>query len=308
MFSRIQRLAALAAFAVFAIGAAPAHAQATKVALGYIPVSDWLPAFVAKEKGMFDKRGLDVTMTKIAIISNIPPALMAGSLNIGTSTAPVLIDGVEAGLDLASIAGGSRFVKNPSIFSVVVRTGLDVKSAKDLEGKRVGVPGVRSAGDLLFRKWLLDRGVQPSKVNIVEASFPQMRDLVKGGTLDAVAVLEPFRSRMVSDQTGYRLADYVADVNPDVLGGVWIARREWLAAHPKAAQAFRDALTDAIDFIGKNADEAKAIEVKYTGFNTAFLPPYRVPVTEADFDFYTRTAREVGYLKNAVDASRLMAR
>jgi len=302
-----KRLTGLIAGVALVAGATVAHAQPTKVAIGFIPVSDWLPAFVAKDKGFFDKNGLDVTMTKIGIISNIPSALMSGSLNIGSSTVPVVLDAVEAGLDINALAGGTRFVKDPSIFSVVVKTGLPVKSAKDLEGKRVGVPGLRSAGDLLFRKWLLDKGVQPSKVNIVEAPFPQMRDLLKAGTLDAVAVLEPFRGRMVEDQTGFRLSDYVAEVNPDLLGGVWIARKEWLTANPKVAGAFRNSLKEAIDYIAKNPADAKAIEIKYTGFNTAFLPPYVIPVSKGDFEFFTKAAREVGYLKNNIDVTKIIA-
>jgi len=302
-----KRLMGLIAGVALVAGATVAHAQPTKVAIGFIPVSDWLPAFVAKEKGFFDKNGLDVTMTKIGIISNIPSALMSGSLNIGSSTVPVVLDAVEAGLDINALAGGTRFVKDPSIFSVVVKTGLPVKSAKDLEGKRVGVPGLRSAGDLLFRKWLLDKGVQPSKVNIVEAPFPQMRDLLKAGTLDAVAVLEPFRGRMVEDQTGFRLSDYVAEVNPDLLGGVWIARKEWLTENPKVAGAFRNSLKEAIDYIAKNPADAKAIEIKYTGFNTAFLPPYVIPVSKGDFEFFTKAAREVGYLKNNIDVTKIIA-
>lgn len=303
MLKKLMRVLLLTLLAQTATLAA---AQATKVAVGYVPAGDWLPALVAKDKGFFDKRGLDVTLTKVAIISNIPAALMSDSLNIGVSTPTVLIDAAESGLDLAAISGGTRFVKNPAIFSVVVRTGVTVKTAKDLEGKRLGVPGMRSIADVLLRKWLLDNGVQPSKVNLVEASFPQMKDLLKGGTVDAVAVLEPFRSRIVADQTGYRLADYVAEVNPDLLGGVWVARRQWLTANPKAAQAFRDALSEAADFIGKNTEEARAIELKYLGFTTPVALPYAVGLNPADFELYGRFAREVGYLQKPVDGSKFI--
>ncbi|MBL0423350.1 ABC transporter substrate-binding protein [Ramlibacter sp. AW1] len=302
---QIARLLGMATLGLASLGAS---AQATKVNVGYVPAGDWVPALVAKDKGIFDKHGLDVTLTKVAIISNIPAALMSGSLQIGVSTPTVLIDTADSGLDMAAIAGGTRFVKDPAIFSVVVRNGLTVKSAKDLEGKRVGVPGMRSIADVLLRKWLLDQGVQPSKVNLVEASFPQMKDLLKGGTVDAVAVLEPFRSRIVSDQTGYRLADYVAEVNPDLLGGIWVARQQWLNANPKAAQAFRASLTEAIEFMRKNPDEAKAIEAKHLGFTTPVALPYSVSLNPADFEVYGRIGREVGYLQKPVDGSRLMAK
>lgn len=305
MLKTLARLTATFAIVLLAI---PALAQTTKINVGYVPAGDWLPALVAKDKGFFDKRNLDVTLTKVAIISNIPSAILSGSLQLGASTPTVLIDAAEGGLPLVGIAGATRFVKNPAIFSVVVRQGVTVANAKDLEGKRVGVPGLRSIADVLFRKWLLDKGVNVSRVNIVEAPFPQMKDLLKGGTLDAVAVLEPFRSRIVSDNTGYRLADYVAEVNPDVLGGVWIGQREWAAANPRALGAFRESLAEAIEFIKSNNDEAKAIEAKYLGFSTPVLLPYSLPVSHADLDTYVRYARDVGYLTKPVDVGQMLAR
>ncbi|WP_342130866.1 ABC transporter substrate-binding protein [Hydrogenophaga sp. OTU3427] len=305
MFKPLIRLFAALAVTLGAIGVS---AQTTKLNVGYVPAGDWLPALVAKDKGLFDKRNLDVTLTKVAIISNVPSAILSGSLHLGVSTPTVLIDAADAGLPLVGVAGGTRFVKNPAIFSVVVRQGLTATSAKDLEGKRVGVPGLRSIADVLFRKWLLDKGVNLARVNIVEAPFPQMRDLLKGGTLDAVAVLEPFRSRIVADNTGFRLADYVAEVNPDVLGGVWVGQREWALANPRAVTAFRESLAEAIDFIKTNNEEARAIELKYLGFSTPVLLPYSLPVSNADLETYVRYAREVGYLSKPVDVSQMLVR
>jgi NitT/TauT family transport system substrate-binding protein len=305
MLNAFKRLLAILSFVAVATSAS---AQATKINLGYVPAGDWLPALVAKDKGYFDKRHLDVSLTKVAIISNIPSAILSGSLQVGVSTPTVLIDAADAGLPLVGIAGGTRFVKNPSIFSVVVRQGVVATSAKDLEGKRVGVPGVRSIADVLFRKWLLDKGVNPARVTIVEAPFPQMKDLLKGGTIDAVAVLEPFRSRIVADNTGFRLADYVAEVNPDVLGGVWIAQRQWASANPKAMTAFRESLAEAIEFIKSNTEEARAIESKYLGFSTPVLLPYSLSVSHADLEIYVKYARDVGYLTKQVDVGQMLAR
>lgn len=296
------------AAAALAASAASAQAQPVKINVGYVPAGDWLPALVAEDKGFFDKRGIDVTLTRIAIVSNIPPAIISGSLQIGVSTPTVLIDGAESGLGLVAIAGGTRFVKSPAIFSIVARTGVEIKSAKDLEGKKIGVPGLRSVADVLLRKWLLDRGVQPSRVTFVETPFPQMRDLLRGGTVDAVAVLEPFRGRIVADNTGYRVSDYVAEVNPDLLGGVWVAQRDWVAANPRAVAGFRAAIADAVEFIRANPEEARAIEQKYLGFSTPFLLPFSLPISPSDIETYVRFAREVGYLNRTIDPAQLIAR
>src|SRR5690606_28234089 len=204
--------------AVAGFGLGVAAAEPVKVAVGYPPAADWLPAMVAKDTGIFDKNGLDVSLSKIVIVSNIPAAIMSGSLNIGATTPTALIDTSMSGLDLVAVAGATRFTKDAAFFSVVAREGADIKTAKDLEGKKVGVPGIRSVADVLFRKWLIDKGADVSKVAIVEAPFPQMKDLLKAGTIDAVPVLEPFRTAIVSDKTGYRVAEYIAEVNEDILG------------------------------------------------------------------------------------------
>lgn len=283
-------------------------AAQTKLQVGYIPAADWLPVLVAKDAGLFQKRQLDVTLTKVALGSNMPAALMSGSLDIGASTPPVLIDTAVAGLGLVGLVGTSRLVKNPALFALVARTGVKVESARDLVGKRVGVPGLRATGDLMLRKWLMDRGVQPSSVVFVEAPFPQMKDLLKAGTLDVVVVVEPFRSRIVGDGTGYWLADFVADVNPDLAAGVWVAKREWAVANARTIQAFREALVEATAFIEQQRDAARAIELKYLGFNSPVLPAFNPALSAADLNAYVAVAKAVGYLQGPVDAEKLVLR
>ena len=80
------RMTQLLGFAVMMLACAsaaiPALAQ-TKLNVGYVPTSDFLPAFVAKDVGIFEKRKLDVTLTRVALAPNVPPAIIAGSLQIG---------------------------------------------------------------------------------------------------------------------------------------------------------------------------------------------------------------------------------
>ena len=54
-------------------------------------------------------------------MSNIPPALVAGSLQIGMSTATVLLQAVDGGIDLNVVAGATRMLKDNPTISLVVR-------------------------------------------------------------------------------------------------------------------------------------------------------------------------------------------
>ena len=47
--------------AVAGLGLGVAAAEPVKVAVGYPPAADWLPSMEAKDTGIYDKNGLDVT-------------------------------------------------------------------------------------------------------------------------------------------------------------------------------------------------------------------------------------------------------
>ena len=87
-----------------AVLAGNASAQ-QKITIGGTPNSGPATAMVAVEEGIFQKHGLDATYTLIAINPSIPPALLAGSLQIGIPTPTTFLQAVDGGLDLVVIAG-----------------------------------------------------------------------------------------------------------------------------------------------------------------------------------------------------------
>lgn len=304
---KVGGLITACALIALAISGSAANAQ-TKVNIGYTAGGDFLPAFVAKEKGMFEKHGLDVTLTRIALASTIPAALMAKSVQIGTGTGPGLLQAAEGGLDLVAVSGAARQKRDNPTVSVLARKQANILSPADFKGKKVGVPGLNSVIDVVLRKWLKDKGVVIDSVTFVEASFPQMNDLLRGGTLDAVAVLEPFRSKILADGNGIKVADYFSDVQDGMIFGFWIATRTWADANPAAVKGLRDASNEAIAYIKANPDEAKEIEAKYLVVKFPGFSSFDVEIKPADLQAYAAIGKELGLLRKGVDAAHLIAK
>ncbi len=63
-------------------------------------------------------------------------------------------------------------------------------------GKKIGVPGFNGIVDLLTRQWIQSAGGDAKKVTYIELQFPAMGDALKSGLVDAVALLDPFYSRI----------------------------------------------------------------------------------------------------------------
>ena len=181
----------------------------------------------------------------------------------------------EGGLDLVGIAGATRMVKaNPSM-SLVVRKGVDIKTAADVKGKKIGVPGVNSVADVMFRKWLKNNGVKLEDVTFIETPFPQMPDLLKGGTVDGVVAVEPIRSRIVGSDIGYRIPEefYVA-VHPDYAADVLVGdRARGRKRTRRSSRISAPACAEGLAFVKANPEKAKEIEKKYLGFNTPVFRP-----------------------------------
>ncbi|MDB5551365.1 MAG: hypothetical protein JWL86_1349 [Rhizobium sp.] len=283
-----------------------ASADATSITLGYGLAADFIPAFVAKEEGFFQKNGLDVTLTSFPNTSVIVPTIISGSVQIGASTPPNLVLAAQGGLDIVDISGAARLTKSDPRTNLLTRAGFSVKTASDLSGKKVGVPGINSILDMFFRKWLLNNGVALNKVIVVEAPFARMGDLLKSGQIDAAVAIEPLLGRIVGSGSASPSVDFLSEVDPDVLGALWASTRAWADANPKTVLAFRQSLAQSLDLIKSDPEKARAIENKYLHFNGRTFPTFSLETKVEDFTSVIKVATDLGLLTEKVDAKTLI--
>jgi NitT/TauT family transport system substrate-binding protein len=284
-----------------------ATANPLKVNIGYATAADYLPAFVSKENGCFAANGIDAQFTRIPVTTNMPAAIIADTLQIGANTATLFLPAVENGLDLVAIAGGTHLLKGNETLSLVTSKTLMVKSGKDVIGKKIGVPGINSVADVVFRKWLKNEGVNPSQITIVETPFPQMKDLIKAGTIDGAIAVEPIRSSIVNDGVGQRAqVEYHSSVMPKSILAFWTASRKWADKNPQIIATFQKCLKDGIAWIDANPTQAKEIEKKYLGFNTPARPDWNVDISGDDFNSFVDLNIEFGVMKKRTDANTLV--
>ncbi len=298
-------------FATFALvgllASTSALAQQAKMAIGYPPSIDLLPAMVAADNGCLAGEGLDAELVKIPVVTSIPPALLSGSLQIGMSTATNMLPAVENGLDLVVVAGSSRSIEGNEGISIVSAPGKSVNSAKDVEGMTVGVPGIMSVGDLMFRKWLRLGGVDDTKVTFVEAPFPRMPELLKSGTVDAVLAAEPIRTALIANKIGELAGtEYYGATNPDMTLTFWIASGEWARANPKAIASFQKCMEAAVEQIGTDLEGNQASMKKYLNFSTDAKRDWSAKITKEDLDAYVEVAKEFDMLRGDIDTEKLI--
>jgi NitT/TauT family transport system substrate-binding protein len=303
---------AVAMFVAFGLtlAAGPTVAQQkVAVRVAFIPVITWLPALVAKDEGIFDANGLDVTFTKFPTIVNLP-ATLGRQFDLVPTTAPDLLNAVASGLNVAAVAGETVETANNKSYQVLIRSDSGINSPKDLAGKRVAGPGIGSVMHLALLYWVKQDGGDPRAVIGVEAQFPVMGDMLKSGRVDAVEQLEPFVGQMLG--AGFKsLGDPLLAVADPVLFPFWIADADWARANRGVLRKYVTSLEQGLKVIKSDDAKARAVLAKYSGLPEAVIaripiPAYDFTITPAQLDVWRSMMLTQGYPLANLDIARIV--
>jgi NitT/TauT family transport system substrate-binding protein len=255
---------------------------ATKVVMLYNATSAYSASYIAKEEGYFEKHGLDFDFSLTTNTTMTPAALMSETVQLGGITPPMILQANEQGLDLVVVAGGTATPDPAGTSGMLARTDSGIKTAQDMVGRKVGVPGLGGTFDILAKKWAESKGVDFRKVNWVEVPFTRMGDTMKAGLVDVVSATLPFYARIVDGRIGYDVGDLFSGVPDGSLLAFYGASREWVRKNPEAVKGLRAALDDAVTFIAdpSHATVVQTILAKYTKLPVGAEPP-PVPTTLA---------------------------
>jgi len=275
---------------------AQTHVTPTPLTIGYTAGSAMVPVLIANQQGLFAKHGIAPKLVQLAFTAITPQALAGGTIDIGVGTAPVLLTAFAGGLDMVAVSGLTRQVADRPVASLMIRTGLDITAPAGLADHTIAVAGLNGIFDVLLHAWLDKVGVPAARLHIIELPFLRMEDAMRTKTVDAVAVVEPFRSRILAAGTGSRLADFVAELAPDVVDTFWMARGDWARSHTDVIAAFRAALADGMEITLNDRPAAQAIEKSAFGAVASVVPTYSTSITADDLAFYGGLALKQGLL------------
>lgn len=288
---------------------ANAQETLTKVRAAYVPVATWLPAWVAKAEGIFEKHGLDVTLTPIQNLSLLP-GTVGRQFEFAASTAPDLLKAVAGGLDVVATAGEAIETKTNPTMQLIVRKDSNINGPMDLKGKVIAAPTLGAVMHAATLYWLKKNGVDPSSIRGVEVPFPNMGDQLKAGSVDAAEGLVPFTTAMLA-AGNVSLGDPMIAVGDDVVFPFWISSGAWAHANTATIKAWIDALTESKRYMDERPEEARTVLQQYSRLPPDIvqkvpLPTYRFTITPQEIAVWADVLTELGQLPESVDKSKLV--
>lgn len=307
--TRMIAVVVLIGLCLMVSGPARAQQTLTKVRAAYVPVGTWLPAWVAKDKNIFEKHGLDVSLTPVQNLSLLP-GTVGRQFEFAASTAPDLLKAVAGGLDVVATAGEAVETKANQTMQLIVRKDGNINGPKDLVGKVIAAPTLGAVMHSATLYWLKKNGVDPASVRGVEVPFPNMGDQLKAGSVDAVEALVPFTTAILA-AGNVSLGDPMMAVADEVVFPFWISNGAWARANPRIIKAWIDALTETKQYMDEHPKETREVLGKYSNLPPAIvekvpLPTFRFTIGPQEMGVWADVLTELGQLPGPVDKAKLV--
>jgi NitT/TauT family transport system substrate-binding protein len=237
----------------------PANAGGpTKIRVGYIGITCEAPIFSAIENGYFKDEGLDVELVKCEW-SKYKDVLALGGFDITHHLIMYLLKPIEQGLDVKFTAGIHR-----GCLRVQASIDGQIKTAQDLRGKRIGVPGMGTPPFIFANRVLNANGIDASR-DVTWSVFPsgELGLALEKGEVDAIADSEPIGTLLIANGKVRNVVDQATD-SPyqDEYCCAVVVNGKFLANNPKAAAAATRALLKGAKWVETNPAAAAKLSVE----------------------------------------------
>lgn len=234
-----------------------AWAQLTKLNVSYSSIStEQLPAWIAKETGIYAQNGLDVQLIYTAPNMGVV-ALLSGDTPIAQASGPGIVSSRLGGSDAVMVAAGFIALDHWLL------ARKEIKTPQQLKGGVVAVGRMGSSNDHIARFALRSIGLTPLKdVSMMATGSPLDRlAALESGRAQATALTFP--SSFVLWKKGFNiLADLSTLDFPFQTTGIATTRR-FIQKNPEVIRKYVKAQIEAVHRLKKDRGTTLKILAKY---------------------------------------------
>jgi len=244
--------------------AAETSKELVKVRIGTQPWIGYGPWWIAKEKGLFAKYGLDAELTDFVEDKEVNAAFASGNMeaaNLATHTAIKLF---SAGVDLKLV-----LLEDVSTTADAILSGEDITSIADLKGKQVAYEE-GTTSDLLLNYALMQNKMTLADITPVPMPASDAGTALMSGKVPAAVTYEPYISEALKANTKLKTL-YKAEERPGLISDVLVISGKFAKENPETTKALLKVWGEALDFYNKDTSAGQEIIAKAVGSSTEDL-------------------------------------
>lgn len=225
--------------------------------IGYLPITDHL-LMIAAEREQF--KSVQIQPTKFSSWPEISEALKVGAIDGAFLLTPISLTLRQKGVPVKVVLLGHR---NGSV--ITVKNSGEINRIEDLKGKTIAIPSPFSTHNLLLRKVLTEKHIDPTKdLKIIDMAPPEMVNALATGRIQGYIVAEPFGAQAEAQKVG-KILTLSKDIWNDHICCVLNLRENVVSSHPEAVQELVSGFLRTARFIEENPVKAAKGSTKILG-------------------------------------------
>jgi NitT/TauT family transport system substrate-binding protein len=229
-----RRFVALAA-GTLALAALPVAAQdKMQLQLNWFHLADHSPIYLALKKGYYKQEGIDLTVLRGSGSADSAKKIDLGQADVGISDAPTVLTAIGKGANLKMVA----VVYDKAGNNVFFRKSANIKTPKDLVGKKIAVPPADSHR-VLWPAFAALHGIDPNAVTLVNVKPEGKQAIVAANEVDASFDLYTsyaiWEKVLGKGDVGHLLW---ADFGLPIYGHTYFVNNETIKKNPKLIERF----------------------------------------------------------------------
>jgi NitT/TauT family transport system substrate-binding protein len=254
------RLAAALLALTLTSGLAAAQSKVT-IAIGGGACLCYLPTVLARQLGEYEKAGLAVELVDLKGGSDALKAVLGGSADVVSGYFDHCVNLAAKKQELQSFVIYDRY---PGLVLVVSpKHTNDIKSIKDLAGKKVGVSAPGSSTDFFLKYLLKKNGLDPTSAAVIGVGLGATAvAAMQQGQIDAAVMLDPSVTVLQSSHPDLKILadtrtqkDTLAVFGGEYPGGALYTTVAWIKSHEKEVQALATAIVNTLAWIHSHSPE-----------------------------------------------------
>jgi len=236
-----------------------------KIKLAYnINSLDTVPLIIALQKGYFKENGIEVDLTQVTG-SDGAVAASSGQVDMVIVSAPRLYGPIDKGAPIKMLSPMSN--TNSEVF---VRPNSNIKTLKDLEGKKVSFGPAGGAKELFFKSILKNENVDIKKINFITVDNTYLPvALMDKKAVDVVLISDANYVDQAQKLGATILPEWQTKGYRKVSTGLVVAANaDFLNNHSTNVESFFKAIVKANGYLKSNIDDSANISAQFFKDNT----------------------------------------
>jgi NitT/TauT family transport system substrate-binding protein len=251
----VAALASLAASSAFS--ATAARGADVSLRLAAPPTDASAEYYYADAAGFFKRAGFSYDIAHLSNGEAVTAGVIGGSIDVGVSQAISLVTAYSRGLPVTILAGSAVNIPSAESGILFVSKSSTASTGKDLDGKTIGVQGLKGFAQFGTQAWLDKTGGTSSSVHFVEMTSSVMARALVDGRIDAAFIPEPFVSEVA--KVARKVAPPMDAIAPAFMAGAHFTTTGWAKAHPDVVRRFVNVIYATAAWANKNHDKTADI-------------------------------------------------